>query len=61
MREIVQVGITVSAPPIPPHDPNQPAKLLGDILTGRVVDAVDDGKNPVAAELGHNVVAARAS
>jgi ubiquinone biosynthesis protein UbiJ len=35
-----------------PRDPIQLAKLIGDIATGQVVDAVDDGKNPAAAALG---------
>ena len=35
-----------------PRDPIALAKLIGDILTGQVVDAVDDGKDPAAVELG---------
>jgi hypothetical protein len=33
-------------------DPFQLAKLIGDIATGRVVDQIDDGKNPAAVALG---------
>ena len=35
-----------------PRDPIALAKLIGDIATGQVVDAVEDGKNAVAVELG---------
>lgn len=35
-----------------PRDPIALAKLIGDIATGQVTDAVDDGKNPSAVELG---------
>lgn len=35
-----------------PRDPIALAKLIGDIATGQVVDAVEDGKNPAAVELG---------
>lgn len=36
-----------------PRDPNQLGKLIVDIATGDVEDAVpDDGKNPAAVELG---------
>lgn len=35
-----------------PRDPIALAKLIGDIATGQVVDAVDDGKDQVAAGLG---------
>ncbi len=35
-----------------PRDPIQLGKLIGDILTGQVVDAIDDGKSEAAAELG---------
>ena len=43
-----------------PRDPIALAKLIGDIATGQVVDAVDDGKNAAAAELGRKGGAARA-
>jgi hypothetical protein len=32
-----------------PRDPIALAKLIGDIATGQVVNAVDDGKDPAAA------------
>lgn len=35
-----------------PRDPIQLAKLIGDIATGQVVDAVEDGKDAAATELG---------
>jgi len=35
-----------------PRDPVQLAKLIGDIATGQVEDAVEDGKNPAAVALG---------
>ena len=35
-----------------PRDPVQLGKLMVDIATGQVPDAVDDGKNAAAAELG---------
>lgn len=35
-----------------PRDPIQLAKLIGDIATGEVPDAVDDGKDSAAAEMG---------
>jgi hypothetical protein len=35
-----------------PCDPIALAKLIGDIATGQVVDAVENGKNAAAAELG---------
>ena len=35
-----------------PRDPIALAKLVGDIATGQVEDKVEDGKDPVAAELG---------
>jgi hypothetical protein len=35
-----------------PRDPIALAKLIGDIATGQVVDAVEDGKDPAAVELG---------
>ena len=43
-----------------PRDPNQLGKLMVDILSGQVVDAVDDGKNTAAAEMGKKGAAARA-
>ncbi len=35
-----------------PRDPIQLAKFIGDIATGQVPDAVDDGKDAAASELG---------
>jgi hypothetical protein len=35
-----------------PRDPVQLGKLLGDILTGQVEDAVEDKRDPAAVELG---------
>jgi len=35
-----------------PRDPIALAKLIGDIATGQVVDAVDDRKDPATSELG---------
>ena len=35
-----------------PRDPIQLGKLMVDIVTGAVPDAVDDGKNAAAVELG---------
>lgn len=35
-----------------PRDPIALAKLIGDIATGQVADAMDDGKDPAAVELG---------
>ena len=35
-----------------PRDPLALAKLVGDIATGQVVDAVEDGKDQAAASLG---------
>ena len=35
-----------------PRDPLQLAKLIGDIATGQVQDAEDDGKDPAAVSLG---------
>ena len=43
-----------------PRDTFQLGKLIGDILTGQVKDAVDDGKDPQAAALGHKGGTARA-
>jgi hypothetical protein len=34
-----------------PRDPLALAKLIGDIATGQMVDAVDDGRHAAAAEL----------
>ena len=44
-----------------PRDPIQLAKLIGDIATGQVVDAVDDGKDEAAAAMGRKGGAARAA
>jgi hypothetical protein len=35
-----------------PRDPLALAKLIGDIATGQVVDAVEDGKDEAAVALG---------
>jgi hypothetical protein len=35
-----------------PRDPIQLAKLIGDIATGQVVDAVEDGKDEMAVARG---------
>jgi hypothetical protein len=35
-----------------PRDPIQLGKLMVDIATGQVVDAVEDGKDPAAVDLG---------
>jgi hypothetical protein len=43
-----------------PRDPIALAKLIGDIATGQVVDAVEDGKNQSASDLGRLGGAARA-
>lgn len=43
-----------------PRDPVQLGKLMVDIMTGQVPDAVDDGKSAAAAELGSKGGAARA-
>lgn len=44
-----------------PRDPLQLAKLIGDIATGAIQDAKDDGKNQAAADLGRKGGAARAA
>jgi hypothetical protein len=44
-----------------PRDPIQLGKLMVDIATGRVVDAVEDGKDSAAAALGRKGGAARAA
>ena len=44
-----------------PRDPIQLGKLIGDILTGQVVDEVEDGKDPAAAEMGRKGAAARSA
>lgn len=36
-----------------PRDPVQLGKLIGDILTGQVQDAVEDKRNPAAVMRGH--------
>ena len=43
-----------------PRDPIQLGKLIVDIATGQVVDAVEDGKNETAAEMGRKGAAIRA-
>jgi len=45
------LGMTMKRTPRP-RDPIQLGKLMVDIATGAVPDAVDDGKNAAAAELG---------
>lgn len=42
-----------------PRDPVQLGKLMVDIMTGQVPDAVDDGKDAAAAEMGRKGAAAR--
>lgn len=37
-----------------PRDPIALAKLIGDIATGQVADAIDDGKNPAAVEFARS-------
>jgi hypothetical protein len=44
-----------------PRDPLALAKLIGDIATGQVVDAVEDGKDEAAASVGRKGGAARAA
>jgi hypothetical protein len=36
-----------------PRDPNRLAKLTVDVATDALVDAVDDGKDERAVEMGH--------
>jgi hypothetical protein len=43
-----------------PRDPIQLGKLIVDIATGQVQDAVEDKRNPAAAELGRKGGRARA-
>jgi hypothetical protein len=43
-----------------PRDPIALAKLIGDIATGQVDDAVDDGKDEAAASMGRKGGTARA-
>jgi hypothetical protein len=43
-----------------PRDPIALAKLIGDIATGQIDDAADDGKNQAAADLGRRGGEARA-
>lgn len=44
-----------------PRDPVQLGKLMVDIMTGEVPDAVDDGKDAGAAAMGRKGAAARAA
>jgi len=44
-----------------PRDPVQLGKLMVDIMTGQVPDAVDDGKDAGAAAMGRKGAAARAA
>lgn len=44
-----------------PRDPIQLGKLMVDIATGAVPDAMDDGKDVAAAELGRKGGASRAA
>ena len=39
-----------------PRDPVQLGKLMVDIMTGKVPDAVDDGKDAGAAEMGRKAL-----
>lgn len=43
-----------------PRDPVQLAKLIGDIATGQVQDAVEDKRDPAAVALGQRGGKARA-
>ena len=43
-----------------PRDPIQLGKLIADIATGQVEDAVEDKRDPAAAELGRRGGRARA-
>jgi len=42
-----------------PRDPIQLGKLMVDIMTGQVPDALDDGKDEAAAAMGRKGAAAR--
>ncbi len=42
-----------------PRDPVQLGKMMVDIMTEQVPDAVDDGKDAAAAEMGRKGAAAR--
>ena len=44
-----------------PRDPIQLGKLMVDIATGQVPDAVDDGKDAGAAAMGRKGASARAA
>lgn len=44
-----------------PRDPVQLGKLMVDIMTGQVPDAVDDGKDAGAAAMGRKGAAARSA
>lgn len=44
-----------------PRDPVQLAKLIGDIATGQVQDAVEDKRDPAAVALGQKGGKARAA
>ena len=44
-----------------PRDPIALAKLIGDIATGQVVDAVDDGKRDASIAKGKKGAASRAA
>lgn len=44
-----------------PRDPVQLGKLIVDIASGQVVDAVEDGKDAGAAAMGRKGAAARAT
>jgi hypothetical protein len=44
-----------------PRDPISLAKLIGDIATGQLVDAVEDGKDAAAVALGRKGGASRAA
>lgn len=44
-----------------PRDPIQLGKLMVDIMTGAVPDAVDDGKDAAAAAMGRKGAASRSA
>lgn len=44
-----------------PRDPVQLGKLIVDIASGQVVDAVEDGKDAAASEMGRKGAVARSN
>ena len=48
----ISVNVDGNQAPARPRDPIALAKLIGDIATGQIVDAVEDGKDAVAANTG---------